>query len=118
MRSDSKFKPKLIDLRRRRLNGSRNFKIRVKFKLQHSASLKLHLTAIQQPKLRKLQPRCSEPSERVAAAGEEIELPKFELPGEASDQMAAFANGAIRISNGFSLYPLDFRFTAHPADLC
>ena len=80
MRSDSKFKPKLIDLRRRRLNGSRNFKIRVKFKLRHSASLKLHLTAILiRPKLRKIQPS----SERVAAAGQEIELPKFELPDEA-----------------------------------
>ena len=56
-------------------------------------------------KLRKLQPS----RERVAAAGLEIELPKFELPGEANNQMAEFANGAICASNGFSLYPLDLR---------
>ena len=104
MRSDSKFKLKLIVLKRRRPNGLRNFKIRVKFKLRHSASLKLHLTAIQiRPRLRKLLPD----SERVAAAGLEIELPKFELPGENSDWMATFANGAIHISNGFRLCPLN-----------
>ena len=102
MRNDSRFKAKLIALRRRRPTGLRNFKIRVKFKLLHSPNLKLHSTVIK-PRLRKLQTD----SERVAAAGLEIELPKFELPGENSDWMATFANGAIHISNGFRLCPLD-----------
>ena len=92
MKSDSKFKPKLIVLKRRRPNGLRNFKIRVKFKQQHSVSLKLHLTVILiRPKLRKLQPS----SERVAAAGQEIELPKFELPGEAQLPVDSFCTGAL-----------------------
>ena len=92
MKSDSKFKPKLIVLKRRRPNGLRNFKIRVKFKRQHSASLKLHLTAILiRPKLRKIQPS----SERVAAAGKEIELPKFELPDEAQLPVDSLHTGKV-----------------------
>lgn len=111
MKRDSKFKPKLIVLKRRRPTGLRNFKIQVKFKQQHSASLKLHLTVILiRPKLRKLQPS----SERVAAAGQEIELPEFELPGEAQlpvDCICYVCILASRVDNGFKLYPLDFQIS-------
>ena len=90
MRNDSRFKAKLIALRRRRPTGLRNFKIRVKFKLLHSPNLKLHSTVIK-PRLRKLQTD----SERVAAAGLEIELPKFELPDEAQLPVDSLHTGKV-----------------------
>ncbi len=76
-RTDSRFKPKLIDLKRRKPTGSRNFKTPARFKPPHSVSLKWHSTVIQMANR-----YLNASSERVAAAGQEIELPKFELPDE------------------------------------
>lgn len=42
MREEFRFKPRSIDLRKKRLNGLRNFKIRVKFKPKRSENLKWH----------------------------------------------------------------------------
>ena len=68
MKSDSRSKPKLIVLRRRRLNGSSDFRIQVKFRQQLSASLRLLLTVTPiKLKLKKLPP-----NERVAAPGERL----------------------------------------------
>ena len=79
-RNDSKFKLRLTVLKKKRPSGLRNFKTQVKFKPLHLANLKLLLTATQiRSNLKKLPLS----SEHVAAAGLEIELPKFELPGEA-----------------------------------
>ena len=67
-KSDSRSRPKLIVLRRRRLNGSSDFRIQVKFRRQPSANLKLLLTVTPiKLKLKKLPP-----NERVAAPGERL----------------------------------------------
>jgi len=79
MKREYRFKPKLIDLRKKRPTGLRNFKIRVKFKRKHSENLKWHLTGIQLA----FKISLIASSEHVATtAGLEIELPMFELPDE------------------------------------